>query len=1620
MHSKGNVIFVAGRKGFCMKFFCGRLLSVVISIALLFPTVPVFSATAPDYGNVFGNTSFKSDGTLDSTDSKIEFRATAESVNLDGESVIKLTSLTDKAVIFRKWLPLTQSVGQYMVSAKVRLVNDGETANVYFKHSNSGISSVINDDTNYNQFYNSKTDGKGAVAVDSDKWAEVYAIYSIIDISNGQSASGIHLNLVNNEKKDMYIKDFRVVETGTLDNLLAGPVDPGFDNSEAIFSNANVDPSYEHTGDAVVITESGSSNKCVKLTGFNDSPGAFRLGNLPFTAGKTYRVSMKAKLHEDAAAEHIASVDIDGIECSNFIQKEKPVLSGTEWKTCVSTFTVSESCKGNVDLRVSGMTDGALLADDLCVKEVAAETVVVTETVPKDTEIDVPITQKLKIKFSGTIEAFGFSNISVTGSDGVEITGITALKDNVYEISLTGLVYKTEYTVELKNIIGIANGQAFDGEFSFTTVDTTIPEPDNNLLSGLNYDFEEEIVSSDGKPDNCSLYINGTGVSAVSVQGTEELPAQKNSHYAFISNRNGASNGIRFNYAPATEVGGFYKASVWVRLDESASGNVSGYIGVNNFGQNTVEPSAVYGQHIPLSTNKWTEVSHLFRVNPKDGAQMPYVSRGMHIGLYTTSSNAAIHIDNFRLEKFVPAALQLTECSPENGSTGVALDETFTVTFNNPLKNLTIDQVSVDNGASVSAVTKISDNSYELKLDRLHYGTSYTVTITDIEDAYDGLLDSYMYTFTTCDRPEMINVLVNPGFENSEVGAWKFGGGTFESDKQISFENESSASEHWVITADESYSGNYSVCSTGTGDGCQLFYNAIPVQSNKDYVFSFYAKANSAQSVYVRQGSVSGLPAFDETKITLEENGQWTRYAVVFNTLENTKVRIFAGHAKGTSKENYYDDFVVAQYDSLMEITHSSIEDGATDVPININKITIETANRIDESERQSIIEKFSINNGANIASAEVIGDGSVVELTLDGNLECGTDYTLTCLPIADEFGIYSSESEIKFTTKPEFLVLQTPTLSGGIASARVENCTNSKIKAPVLIYAEYDENDEICFVKASDFNDEVPKFTEYTCTINGISALDTGHTAMLYLIRNESDMILLTEPVGTKPEFGQTDLYENRIDPQSGTVTVGGVADKNTDILVAVLKPLDATKNSANVTAYNPAAENKITVQSLLSSIHTAIDETNLQSYLCHLVDVATNEKGEYSVTLPLTKTTEKTVYGVIAADNGFDGAAAALYMPSTDSYNDATRAVDVGGTESNITNVLDNYAADLGISLVSPVYGIRKSNIISAMKSVYPQNGYTDYTTSVEGSFRNDFLKVLSYYERQEEALGKINSATQNGLTAVLTEYSEVLGEYNQSKLDFNAKYNKYGEVNINRQLVGYTYSSMNEFVEKFNKTVYTPPVENSDKTSFGGGGNGGKGASFEMSAAAIPQVQQPQPIFSDLTGYEWAEDAIIKLADRGVINGMGDGTFNPGGRVTREQFVKMLVLALGIEASDSECVFDDADNGSWYVPYINAAYRLDIVKGVSDTEFGVGSSITRQDMAVMIARACALLDKPLTKIQDISFQDGHTVSGYAADAVTALAEAGIINGVSDGTMAPFDSATRAQVAVILDRLG
>lgn len=197
----------------------------------------------------------------------------------------------------------------------------------------------------------------------------------------------------------------------------------------------------------------------------------------------------------------------------------------------------------------------------------------------------------------------------------------------------------------------------------------------------------------------------------------------------------------------------------------------------------------------------------------------------------------------------------------------------------------------------------------------------------------------------------------------------------------------------------------------------------------------------------------------------------------------------------------------------------------------------------------------------------------------------------------------------------------------------------------------------------------------------------------------------------------------------------------------------------------------------------------------------------------------------------------------------------------------------------------------------------------------------------------------------------------------------------------------------------TGASSPSQNNGNGSFGNGGT----------ASNV--------VFNDLSDYKWAETAILNLYNKGVISGMGNGTFEPERGVKREEFLKMVCGAFGFDASDSPVGFEDVASDEWYTKYVASAVRLGIVRGVSDTHFGTGSLISREDMAVMIFRALEASGRNIPSDRK-KFNDANEISAYALEAVETLCSMGIISGVGDGIFAPKNTATRAEAAVIISR--
>ncbi|EQD48806.1 S-layer domain protein, partial [mine drainage metagenome] len=111
-----------------------------------------------------------------------------------------------------------------------------------------------------------------------------------------------------------------------------------------------------------------------------------------------------------------------------------------------------------------------------------------------------------------------------------------------------------------------------------------------------------------------------------------------------------------------------------------------------------------------------------------------------------------------------------------------------------------------------------------------------------------------------------------------------------------------------------------------------------------------------------------------------------------------------------------------------------------------------------------------------------------------------------------------------------------------------------------------------------------------------------------------------------------------------------------------------------------------------------------------------------------------------------------------------------------------------------------------------------------------------------------------------------------------------------------------------------------------------------------------------FNDVPSNFWAKGAIDLLLGRNAISGFADGGFHPNATVTRAQFVKMLVLSLGltVPAQPTSAGFSDVPATAWFAPYVDSAVQAGLVQGINATTFGPSELITREQLAVMVARA------------------------------------------------------------------
>ncbi len=188
----------------------------------------------------------------------------------------------------------------------------------------------------------------------------------------------------------------------------------------------------------------------------------------------------------------------------------------------------------------------------------------------------------------------------------------------------------------------------------------------------------------------------------------------------------------------------------------------------------------------------------------------------------------------------------------------------------------------------------------------------------------------------------------------------------------------------------------------------------------------------------------------------------------------------------------------------------------------------------------------------------------------------------------------------------------------------------------------------------------------------------------------------------------------------------------------------------------------------------------------------------------------------------------------------------------------------------------------------------------------------------------------------------------------------------------------------------------------------------------------VTKPGVSFADIRG-KACQTAVEALAAREIINGMTEAAYEPDATMTRAQYATIIVKALGLQPDKSgSAAFADVPESSWFAPYVGTACAYGIVEGRGNGIFDPQGTINRQEAAVMTARAAALcglnttLDADGIRLYIAQFTDYTKVSKWARESVAFCFKAEILlSDEFEENIEPMQDITRGEVALMVYRL-
>ena len=196
-------------------------------------------------------------------------------------------------------------------------------------------------------------------------------------------------------------------------------------------------------------------------------------------------------------------------------------------------------------------------------------------------------------------------------------------------------------------------------------------------------------------------------------------------------------------------------------------------------------------------------------------------------------------------------------------------------------------------------------------------------------------------------------------------------------------------------------------------------------------------------------------------------------------------------------------------------------------------------------------------------------------------------------------------------------------------------------------------------------------------------------------------------------------------------------------------------------------------------------------------------------------------------------------------------------------------------------------------------------------------------------------------------------------------------------------------------------------------------GDSVRIPLDGSATVEIVDNSKDFADVAAGSWYDNAVAFASSHELFNGTSATTFSPDTGMSRGMLAAVLCNLERGDAAGLSAAFSDVSDDAWYAEAIAWAAENGIVSGYGDGTVGPDDLITREQMAAMLMNYANMLGCDTSARADLSaYSDAASVSSWAGDTMSWAVAEGIISGMTADTLAPQGTATRAQVAAMLQR--